>query len=76
MKKTLTKLLKQMMPEVGQQIFQHLKKYLADGKEKGHLYDVAHLLKEIRNALLKYNLRFKQDDVDKEASWDHLKETI
>jgi hypothetical protein len=50
--------------------------YLADGKEKRHLYDVPHLLKEIRNALLKYNLRFKQDDVDKDASWDHLKGTI
>jgi hypothetical protein len=46
--------------------------YLVDGKEVVHLYDVPHLLKGIRNALLKYDFRFKQDDVIKEASWDHL----
>lgn len=46
--------------------------YLIDGAEIVHLYDVPHLLKGLRNGLLKADLHFVQDGIHKVASWNHL----
>ena len=42
------------------------------GQEIVAIYDPPHLLKCMRNMLLQHDLKFKSDDIWKEASWDHI----
>ncbi|KAH1021550.1 hypothetical protein HUJ04_011049 [Dendroctonus ponderosae] len=46
--------------------------YLVDEMEIVHLYDVPHLFTGLRNGLLKSDLHFIEDGVQKLASWNHL----
>ncbi|CAB3235138.1 unnamed protein product [Arctia plantaginis] len=37
------------------------------------LFDTPHLLKGVRNNLLKKDAKFKEDSIEKHAKWDHIK---
>lgn len=43
-----------------------------EGNEIIPLYDIRHLLKGMRNNLVKYNCHYSIDGCEKEASWSHI----
>lgn len=59
---------------VNQNVENTFQGYLVDGEKTVYFYDVPHPLKEIKNSLLKYNLKFRQNSIKKEAPCDHLVE--